>query len=1030
MGQTESAPVPLLALPAPSYEPKPICGIFSKAGRRTGRTRLRFFVISNLGRLAYFRSQEALSKATNRFAGPVDLEKVKPEGIIDLEGCSLGPLRLNLEMDSLGNRTCFEVFCPTRTWGSLTIYAMDEESTETLARTFQRFQAPYLSASRINLVRRPSHLGAMEPEEEQDVHREDSSSYLRSTGESFAMKKSKLDFRHNEAHMAEDPWLSRRDSDLHSLDSEFSRKESQSLLEKSRLMTSELTSQALMEIDKKGRASMLDRLPLMIAAQQDMQEVSNPFDTAVEMTVEQPAVQQTQDATASRTQGARYSFSERESVFGLPEGPSQPQHNFSIKLKPESRRNQFPFRSSMPNLFEEEIPNEKSRALSLAIPAFGTSPPRKAGAPDILLSPPSFASPSLSVPTSASTASPVSFASPSPRKSPSRSAPTSPLLRSHTVGSIFEAKHAKTRTDNVANFCSNLPPSNSPPVPAAPSGSFSSPSTSPFKASPLYDELLVSTHPPATPPSTPVESRLASMNPFEFFSGLTVSPGTVSASARTPVLGHSRFHSVPSGTVIESDGIRTININTAQPSTITIETSQTATSINILPIIPSIAVHTTNAAQTTTSTAHSSPSIAVPAGASGHDLVDDRKQVAEGEEAGFITPRDDPLVGVDDEVAPGTATEGGLPTDLEQLHAADATQSDLQRTSSPHQVVLADSAVDEGAFSVQTIQLPLSQGEEPHESDDELEAYKDCVTVSDGRATPTACDAVKCMICGELISMDELGQHSDSCSLTIHEETAQPDVDSLIRANSTLLDDERLLLELRRSQEAELIRIAEEKAKVDAANGWFMPGAFWFMIDSKWLQKWRDSVGLTAHKFLGKSPSPGPITNTALLKADGHTKTSLRRGVKHDYEAVSYSVWEVYHRLYKGGPEIVRFCRTTETPTIYGEPVQWQGEWRHGRPWNGRGAFLDKETRIGFSGEMRDGHVWEGEGKVCFAGGNWFEGKIVQGRPDGKGKERRRDGSVYTGEFKDGMYHGHGLLTAPNGVKTEGEFQDGVLCGI
>lgn len=59
-----------------------------------------------------------------------------------------------------------------------------------------------------------------------------------------------------------------------------------------------------------------------------------------------------------------------------------------------------------------------------------------------------------------------------------------------------------------------------------------------------------------------------------------------------------------------------------------------------------------------------------------------------------------------------------------------------------------------------------------------------------------------------------------------------------------------------------------------------------------------------------------------------------------------------------------------------------------------------------------------------------YEGALVGGKPDGKGKWSRPNGSYYEGDFVHGLPSGHGKLVSERGVAYEGEFAAGMARGI
>lgn len=71
-----------------------------------------------------------------------------------------------------------------------------------------------------------------------------------------------------------------------------------------------------------------------------------------------------------------------------------------------------------------------------------------------------------------------------------------------------------------------------------------------------------------------------------------------------------------------------------------------------------------------------------------------------------------------------------------------------------------------------------------------------------------------------------------------------------------------------------------------------------YLISEHWLAQWR--------AFISGGPVPGPIDNAVLFETDGVTpKPGLE--CKIDYAPVNIQTWKALHRVYGGGPAIIRF---------------------------------------------------------------------------------------------------------------------------
>jgi hypothetical protein len=78
--------------------------------------------------------------------------------------------------------------------------------------------------------------------------------------------------------------------------------------------------------------------------------------------------------------------------------------------------------------------------------------------------------------------------------------------------------------------------------------------------------------------------------------------------------------------------------------------------------------------------------------------------------------------------------------------------------------------------------------------------------------------------------------------------------------------------------------------------------------------------------------------------------------------------------------------------------------------------------------DMESAAATDGKGLRYKSGAN-YEGMLVDGKPDGKGKWSRPTGSYYEGSFVGGLPTGHGKLVSDRGVTYEGEFLAGMAHG-
>ena len=62
--------------------------------------------------------------------------------------------------------------------------------------------------------------------------------------------------------------------------------------------------------------------------------------------------------------------------------------------------------------------------------------------------------------------------------------------------------------------------------------------------------------------------------------------------------------------------------------------------------------------------------------------------------------------------------------------------------------------------------------------------------------------------------------------------------------------------------------------------------------------------------------------------------------------------------------------------------------------------------------------------------GSKYSGVVINGMPNGIGKEYRKDGSLYNGSFRNGKWQGEGTVTTKSLDIFKGEFINGHFCGV
>jgi hypothetical protein len=94
---------------------------------------------------------------------------------------------------------------------------------------------------------------------------------------------------------------------------------------------------------------------------------------------------------------------------------------------------------------------------------------------------------------------------------------------------------------------------------------------------------------------------------------------------------------------------------------------------------------------------------------------------------------------------------------------------------------------------------------------------------------------------------------------------------------------------------------------------------------------------------------------------------------------------------------------------------------------NGKGKLFGADGSR-YEGEFRQG-IFAGTGEAVFATGDSYKGEFSNGLPNGSGSFNFANGSRYDGEIKNGNMHGKGIYISAEGDRYEGIFTDGVLDG-
>ena len=99
----------------------------------------------------------------------------------------------------------------------------------------------------------------------------------------------------------------------------------------------------------------------------------------------------------------------------------------------------------------------------------------------------------------------------------------------------------------------------------------------------------------------------------------------------------------------------------------------------------------------------------------------------------------------------------------------------------------------------------------------------------------------------------------------------------------------------------------------------------------------------------------------------------------------------------------------------------YEGDLLNGIP-NGQGTMTYTNGDV-YTGEWKDG-LKSGQGTITYASGTVYEGEWKDDKRNGQGTYTWASGNIYVGEFKDNVRNGHGTVTWTDGTVYEGEWKD------
>ena len=116
----------------------------------------------------------------------------------------------------------------------------------------------------------------------------------------------------------------------------------------------------------------------------------------------------------------------------------------------------------------------------------------------------------------------------------------------------------------------------------------------------------------------------------------------------------------------------------------------------------------------------------------------------------------------------------------------------------------------------------------------------------------------------------------------------------------------------------------------------------------------------------------------------------------------------------------------------YGAFFDNEGNYYNGKLVNGKGNGQGEMcifNKMKYKGEFVD-DIPNGKGiLINLMDGSEYNGDVINGKKEGKGILKFKDGTIYEGDFKDDIFNGNGVLKYNNGRKYEGTFKDGKFDG-